>query len=143
MAALVNRVALTGTLTTFTIRYTNQSGVGGRVSKATAIPAIVVNTFTPILLQDGDTGIRSIEGITLGAAMTTGTLGLVLYKPIALLPAVYFPMSQSGRNPSRNYLLEGGALPEIPSGAFLSTMARWGGGPSTQILTGSFNIIEA
>lgn len=143
MAALVNRTTLSGTLTTFTVRYTNQDGVDNCVSKITTIPSTSVNALAPIPLAEGDTGIRKIDGITLAAPMTTGTLGIVLYKPIAMFPAIALPMSNSGRNASRNYLLEGGALAEVPNGAFLSTMARWGGGPGGVIMTGSLNIIEA
>jgi hypothetical protein len=38
----------------------------------------------PFLLQAGDTGVRSIQGITLGTTYTSGTMMLIAYRQIAL-----------------------------------------------------------
>lgn len=77
----------------FTVNYTNQAGVSGRVTPTTYCVAAqpsgaLVNatgaatgTHPFIPLQDGDTGVRSVQSVTMGAA--NGGLGaIVLVKPI-------------------------------------------------------------
>ena len=70
-----------------TISYTNQSGTGSRsagLSFATAnSPA--AGSFFPFGLQAGDTGIRSIQSLTLGTSWVSGTINLVAYRVLASL----------------------------------------------------------
>jgi hypothetical protein len=84
---------------TITISYTNQAGTSGRttaVSSLVAAPAQgrllapVVGFFVP--LQAGDTGVRSVESVTLTAAATSGTYCVVLCKPYPQIPVanVYY-----------------------------------------------------
>jgi hypothetical protein len=77
------------TATTFTVSYTNQAGVSGRTSTPTQIGASFfreVMVLLPIPLQAGDTGIRSIESVTLvGTTGSAGNFGVCLYKPLAML----------------------------------------------------------
>lgn len=79
----------------FTVEYTNQDGVGGRVT-----PAVIENTVSVIgsivtsnrasanargpfiPLQAGDTGVRSVESVTMLGA-DVGLFALVLVKPLA------------------------------------------------------------
>jgi hypothetical protein len=64
------------TATTVTVRYTNSAGTANRTSKAAVIGASFnreVGVLIPIMLADGDTGIRSVQGVTVLA--TTGTAG--------------------------------------------------------------------
>lgn len=85
----------TGLTQTFTVNYTNQDGVSGR----TTTPVNLNNQFVngtiistalatagcsgPFLpLQSGDTGVRSIEGLTM-VGSDVGLMTLVLVKPIA------------------------------------------------------------
>lgn len=80
---------------TLTASYTNQAGTSGR--SATNIIATVATsaagTFYPIGLQAGDTGVRSVQSLTLSATWTSGTINLVAYRVIASLEigAVYVP----------------------------------------------------
>lgn len=75
-----------------TVSYTNQNGVSGRTAvlnatTAASIPATpVIGTFVQFQLQNGDTGIKSIEGITLGTSLGSGTVALVLFRPIVSIP---------------------------------------------------------
>lgn len=68
-----------------TFSYTNQSGTAGRsagLSFATAnSPA--AGSFFPFGLQAGDTGVRSIQSLTLGTSWVSGTINLVAYRPLA------------------------------------------------------------
>lgn len=72
---------------TITINYTNQAGTSGRSATnvlATAASPIAGATYI-IGLQAGDTGVRSVQSLTLSASWTSGTINLVAYRPIASL----------------------------------------------------------
>jgi hypothetical protein len=73
---------------TITVTYTNSAGTGSRTG--TNILA-TTSTSTPgqfyaISLQDTDTGVRSVQSIQLSSSWTTGTIHLVAYRTIAVLP---------------------------------------------------------
>ena len=81
--------AIGSTTTTVTISYTNQDGVSGRTSLPQTIGGSFRNgaqNLIPIPLQDGDTGVRSVQSMTLAATTgTAGNIGIVLAKPWVLL----------------------------------------------------------
>lgn len=72
---------------TVTVGYTNQAGTAGRT--ATNVDAVVatsaIGAFYRIGVQAGDTGVRSLQSITLSATMTSGNFGLVAYRVLASL----------------------------------------------------------
>ena len=74
------------TATTISVRYTNQAGTGSRVSTVTAFGATgfrEVGRLIQIPLQAGDTGVRSVEGVTVTATTgTAGNFGVCLFKPL-------------------------------------------------------------
>lgn len=72
---LVATTALTATTPVVTITYTNQAGTGSRTATLTLPTNPAINTgflITPHL-QSGDTGIRSVENISI----STGTAGVL------------------------------------------------------------------
>lgn len=76
------------TASNITVQYTNQAGTSGRntVSQAhiTSMPA---NRLYPVQLQSGDTGVRSIQSVTLsGTTGTAGNFGVTLMERIATIP---------------------------------------------------------
>lgn len=87
--------AASSTIGQFTVTYTNQDGVGGRVTPNifTQIVAgggqsltanISAGGFNPFLpLQAGDSGVRSIESVTFTAA-GGGLMALVIVKPLLI-----------------------------------------------------------
>ncbi len=82
-AAMYVAVATTNgaAITNMTMRYTNQSGTPTRTATVASFPATAVaGTWVPFQLAAGDTGIRSIQGITLGTSLGGGTVHLVVYK---------------------------------------------------------------
>jgi hypothetical protein len=84
-------VAATGAGTpTITLGYTNQGGTAG--STATNIDAVVatsaIGAFYRLGLQAGDTGVQSVQSLTLSATMTSGTICLVGYRVLAELPLI-------------------------------------------------------
>lgn len=87
MIGLVIYTTIGSTGTTVTVRYTNSSGVGNRTSPATTFGGGVrqAGSIVPIPLQAGDTGVRSVEGVTLaGTTGTAGSFGVSLFKPLAM-----------------------------------------------------------
>jgi hypothetical protein len=90
MAGLLVTTAIGTTATTFTFSYTNQAGTAGRISQPVVIGSTAVGnaigTFAPICLADGDTGVRSVESVTLAATTgAPGVMGVVLFKPLAMI----------------------------------------------------------
>lgn len=82
-----------------TVSYTNSDGTAGRTAtffaavgfQAPATP--VLGTWMPFQLQAGDTGVRSIQSVTLGTSYGAGALTLVVYKVLAVegVPAANLP----------------------------------------------------
>ena len=80
--ATTNGSAVTNT----TMSYTNQSNASGRTATISSFPATsVAGTFVPFQLAAGDTGIRSIQTITLGTSYGGGAIHLVAYRTLARL----------------------------------------------------------
>jgi hypothetical protein len=78
-----------GAITNTTLNYTNSAGTTGRTGTMASFPATaVVGTFVPFELQAGDVGIRSIQGLTLGTSYVSGTIHLVAYRMIAIIPMI-------------------------------------------------------
>jgi len=70
-----------------TLTYTNQAGTGSRTASLSFPTANspAAGSFFPFGLQAGDTGIRSIQSLTLGTSWVSGTIKLVAYRVIAAL----------------------------------------------------------
>jgi len=81
--ATTNAAAITNT----TYSYTNQAGTAGQV--AGLIPSwpatAVINTIVPFGLQGNDTGVRSVQSITLGTSYVAGTINLMAIRRVAQL----------------------------------------------------------
>ena len=78
------------TATTITVSYTNELGTSGKTT-----PAIVfggtgareVGRFFVFPLQNGDSGIKSVQSVTVSATTgTAGNFGIVLFKPLFMVP---------------------------------------------------------
>ena len=84
MIALDVYTSTGSTATTVTARYTNQDGVAGRVTQAVVWSASPLWGRRFILpLQDGDTGVRSVEGVTFaGSTTVAGDVGVTLFRPL-------------------------------------------------------------
>lgn len=87
--AAVEVSAATGAGTpTLTLGYTNQANTATRTATniAATVASSAIGAFYQIGLQAGDTGIRSVQSLTLSATWTSGTINLVLYRILAALP---------------------------------------------------------
>ena len=113
---------------TFRVRYTNQDGVTDRLTStvimntATAVGSIIsgqnannaaAGPFLP--LQNGDTGVRSIEGVQMISGADVGLFHLVLVKPIASTQ-----LREQTAPVEVDYLTMTGTTPVIQDGAYLN-----------------------
>ena len=129
--------AATGaTASSVTISYTNSAGVAGRTTPAVAMQVTpVAGQMLPIPLQSGDTGIRSVQSVTLSASTATaGNFGITLVKRIAEIP-----ITVAGTG----VVLDPFALgfPKIEDNACLSFMVVTST-TSTGFITGTINIAQ-
>ena len=62
----------------------SSAGSTGAMEVAYAASSIA-GTFYPFTLAAGDTGVRSIQSVTLSVSMTSGTVHLVAYRELARL----------------------------------------------------------
>lgn len=124
---------------TATINYTNQAGVSGRTSRAVAIGSTNANgsvdniRFFP--LQEGDTGIRSIQGVTLsGSCASTGPtdFGLVLMKVLGVAPPV--PCGSGWARPPVYDFFQAGKIIKVEYGASLQLITM-----NANLTTGVYN----
>jgi hypothetical protein len=74
---------------TVTVAYTNAAG-GGSSSPAVSVPATLkAGQMFPIPLASGDTGVQSVQSLTLsGTTGTAGNFGITLVKHLAEIPQV-------------------------------------------------------
>lgn len=116
-----------GLTQTFVCSYTNQDGVSGRITKPVNLNNQFVNgtiistsnniagTAGPFLpLQSGDTGVRSIESLTMTGS-DVGLMTLVLVKPLAQLSLVGIDAPVEV-----DYLKDFSGLPEIKDNAYIN-----------------------
>lgn len=69
------------------ISYTDSAGNSGATSTTidTYVASSAVGSFYRLGLAAGDTGVRSIQSVTLGVSMTSGSVALVAYRILASL----------------------------------------------------------
>lgn len=66
------------------VSYTNPAGTSGQTATCIGYAASsAIRSAYPFQLASGDTGVKSIQSITLGVSMTSGTIGLVLRRKVA------------------------------------------------------------
>ncbi len=133
---------------TFSVTYTNSEGVAGRVTpnvpqnSAPSIGSIItsdgaaVNTAGPFIpLQQGDTGVRSIESVTMNGA-DVGLFTIILVKPLAQtqIRGIDAPVE-------KDYLLQTGTLPEIKDDAYLSWIVLPQGSLAATPIHGTIKVI--
>lgn len=133
----------------FFFTYTNSDGVSGRISKtvqmntATAIGTIVTSDISTadrsgnpfIGLQDGDSGVRSIQSVTMLGA-DVGLFALVLVKPL-----LWTAVNETTAPYEKDALLIGGEIPRIYDDAFLGFLALPRGTLAATALVGDIKVI--
>lgn len=133
---------------TFSFSYTNQDGVAGRTSRTcymntvSAIGTITTseinqaNAMNPFIgLQDGDSGIRSIETVTMNAA-DVGLFALILVKPLLLTQVLQITVPYE-----KNTFIQDMTIPRVYDDAFLGLIGLPRGTLATTALQGSLKVI--
>jgi hypothetical protein len=98
---------------TITVGYTNQSGTASRSATnivATESAGTTTNFFYPIGLQAGDTGVQSLQSVTLSASWVSGTMNMVAYRELARME-----ITQIGKQFSADALTLG--MPKMYAGS--------------------------
>jgi hypothetical protein len=129
--------------------YTNQAGTAGRANPVTvaatasAITSHIVhsgtaaNNYGPFLpLASGDSGMQSVQTITISAASGSGAAALVFARPIAIMP-----LTTAGVACERDFVNQLPSLPRIIDGACLTWLYFAGG--TTASSTNFYGSIEA
>jgi hypothetical protein len=126
----------------FTITYTNQSGVSGRVSKSSYTKAYSTGEgqILPFIsLQEGDIGVSSIQSVTCSVPFT-GMMALVI-----VMPLFHSLTSQSvrqynsdiwGAADQLNMLIHQAKAPHIIDGATLGIIGQSAESLANTVLTG-------
>jgi len=133
----------------FFVTYTNQDGVAGRISRtvtqnASAAPSTITtaaasSSFSPqspyIPLQQGDSGVRSVESVTMLGA-DTGFFAIVLVKPLAqtVIRGIDAPYD-------KDMLLFANELERIQDDAYLSLLCLPNGSLSGVAVRGTTKVI--
>lgn len=93
---------LTSANPTMTATYTNSAGTGSKAATYTPVTATpAAGSFGIFGLDAGDTGIRSVQDLTLSAAYASGVFHLVLFRPIAMVFGM-FAAQTVGRSQPNN-----------------------------------------
>ncbi len=133
----------------FSFTYTNSDGVAGRVSQtvqmnaATAIGSVITSSVSTAVqsgnpfigLQDGDSGVRSIESVTMLGA-DVGLFALVLVKPL-----LWTAINETTAPYEKDALLIGGDIPRIYDDAFLGMLALPRGSLAATALVGDLKVV--
>jgi len=132
----IESYAATGaTASTCTISYTNQAGTAGRISSFAFQATPVVGQMQLCPLQAGDTGVKSVQSVTLSASTgTAGDFGITLAKRL-------MDLSVDAVNNSKLYSPFDVGLPAITPSACLALMV-YATATNTGILSGSLDIIQ-
>lgn len=78
-----------GAITNTTCSYTNSAGTAGKTGTISSFPATAaVWTLVPFQLAAWDSGVRSVESVTLGTSYAGGAISLVAYRIIAWVPVL-------------------------------------------------------
>lgn len=142
---------------TFQVKYTNQNGVTGQLSKictqnaATYIGSItnsdsaIVNSTTWFIpLADGDTGVRAVESVTMISGVDVGLFSIILVKPLVQTCFRESQISTAGtiNTPyEKDVLIQNGELPRIYDDAFLNFVVLPQASLATTILRGDLKVI--
>jgi hypothetical protein len=138
---IVIYVAVGSTATTISVRYTNQAGTANRASTVTTFGGNerAAGRLIQIPLQAGDTGVRSVEGVTVTANTgTPGNFGVCLFKPLT----TFCLESTAGAMPVDAVSSGGmiGSMAEFDDDACLTFMAFT---PIAQSINGALLLAEA
>lgn len=137
---LVSTVASGATAHNISISYTNQAATAGRALPVTVAgtasntakhichSGVAANNYGPFLpLASGDTGVASVQTVTLSAASLAGTAALCIARPIGHP----IPITTVGVLGEREFFTQAPSLPRIMDGACLVPLIFAGAATAT------------
>lgn len=131
----------------FTVKYVNQDGVPDRITQTAVMGTQVtngtilhsqnagtayVNNGPFLTLQAGDTGVRSVQSVTIGGVGDVGLFALVLVKPLAT-----FSLFGNGSATEVDYLVDTPTITEIQNDAYLNLIVMPNGQIAGSTLLGT------
>ena len=131
----------------FTVKYVNQDGVSDRITQTAVMGTQVtngtilhsqqagtayVNNGPFLTLQAGDTGVRSVQSVTIGGVGDVGLFALVLVKPLAT-----FSLFGNDSATEVDYLVDTPTIPEIQNDAYLNLIVMPNGQIAGSTLLGT------
>lgn len=131
----------------FTVKYVNQDGVPDRITNTAVMGTQVtngtilhsqqagtayVNNGPFLTLQAGDTGVRSVQSVTIGGVGDVGLFALVLVKPLAT-----FSLFGNDSATEVDYLVDTPTIPEIQNDAYLNLIVMPNGQIAGSTLLGT------
>ena len=131
----------------FTVKYVNQDGVPDRITRTAVMGTQVtngtilhsqqagtayVNNGPFLTLQAGDTGVRSVQSVTIGGVGDVGLFALVLVKPLAT-----FSLFGNDSATEVDYLVDTPTIPEIQNDAYLNLIVMPNGQIAGSTLLGT------
>jgi len=142
---------------TFQVKYTNQDGVSGRISKLCTQNAVsFIGTITNsdravsgsagwmIPLADGDTGVRLVESAQMISGVDVGLFSIILVKPLCQTNFREGGISTAGTTAApyeKDFLIPTGDLPIIQDNAFLNFLVLPQTALNTTVLRGDLKVI--
>lgn len=131
------------------IAYTNQAGTGSRatptvlpIGKTAAANGLILYSgvaagkYGPFMpLQASDSGIRSIQTVTISASYVSGEFSIVLCKPLLTLP-----ITTQGVSSERDLVNQMPSLPQVVDGACLTWL--WYSGAATPTNSSFFGHLD-
>lgn len=147
MVALVCWTPTGTTASNVTVSYTNQANTSGRTTISQAAwtagfgqgsaLAPVAGQMQILPLAAGDTGVRSVQSVTLSAStLTAGDFGIILFKPLTIINM------ENANYQEKDFVINTNSLPELQDSACLSMVWIGGGQASTGSMTGNIKTIE-
>lgn len=139
----------------FSVKYTNQDGVTGKVSptitqNAAAFIGSITNSDRAVSgsaawmipLADGDTGVRAVESVTMNG-VDVGLFSIILVKPLAQISFRESQISTAGtiNTPNEKDFLMFGQMPRIYDDAYLNMVVLPQASLATTILGGTLKVI--
>jgi hypothetical protein len=133
--------AVGATATTVVASYTNQAGTASRTTVAVVFGGTgwnEVGRMIPLPLAAGDTGVRSVQSVTLTAStLTAGNFGVTIAHPILSMP-----ISAANAGIARDTITGNPTIPEIQTNAALA-LAWFSGATSAPNIYGQTHTVEA
>jgi hypothetical protein len=122
-------------ITNTTVSYTNSAGASGKTATLASYPATAVaGTWAPLSLAAGDTGVRSVQSITLGTSYVSGAVHLVAFRLVADLPTPTANVAAVASFP-------GNGLPSVWDSSVLQ-LVYWPTGTALGAVSGSLSYAQ-